>query len=277
MKAYHVADRRGHGQARRDGEPVPPARGAARRDRRSSPRRLALNRYPDPSAPALKARLRRCSACPSARTCCSATAPTSSSRCVALTLARPGAVMLAPEPSFVMYRMIARHPRMRYVGVPLEPDFSARPRPHARRASREHRPALVFLAYPNNPTGNLFPPRRSSAIIARRARTGGGRRGLSRVRAAQLHAALGRLPQPAGDAHGVQARAGRHAPRLCARRRRRGSTSSTRCACRTTSACSPRRVAERVLEHVDVLEAQAAVIARGARRPVDAAGATCPA
>jgi histidinol-phosphate aminotransferase len=83
---------------------------------------------------------------------------------VAQALARPGAVMLAPEPSFVMYRINAVLHRMRYAGVPLEPDFSL----HAGRmldAIAEHRPALVFIAYPNNPTGNLFPPEAVEAII----------------------------------------------------------------------------------------------------------------
>ena len=70
-------------------------------------------------------------------------------------LARPGAVVLAPEPTFVMYRIYALVNRMRYVGVPLAPDFTL---DCARilAAIEEHQPALTFIAYPNNPTGNLF-------------------------------------------------------------------------------------------------------------------------
>ncbi|MCW5622967.1 MAG: histidinol-phosphate transaminase, partial [Burkholderiales bacterium] len=74
---------------------------------------------------------------------------------LALALARPGAVLMAVEPSFVMFRMIATFVGMRYVGVPLEADF----RLNAQRlleAVEKHRPALTFIAYPNNPTGNLF-------------------------------------------------------------------------------------------------------------------------
>jgi histidinol-phosphate aminotransferase len=70
-------------------------------------------------------------------------------------LARPGAVMLAPEPSFVMYRMNALYAGMRFVGVPLRADFALDTEAMLAAIER-HQPALVFLAYPNNPTGNLF-------------------------------------------------------------------------------------------------------------------------
>jgi histidinol-phosphate aminotransferase len=70
-------------------------------------------------------------------------------------MARPGAAVLAPEPTFVMYRVYALLNRMRYVGVPLAEDFSL---DGARMlaAIEEHQPAIVFIAYPNNPTGNLY-------------------------------------------------------------------------------------------------------------------------
>ena len=63
--------------------------------------------------------------------------------------------MLAPEPSFVMYRMNALYAGMRFVGVPLRADFALDADAMVAAIERE-RPALVFLAYPNNPTGNLF-------------------------------------------------------------------------------------------------------------------------
>jgi histidinol-phosphate aminotransferase len=53
---------------------------------------------------------------------------------------------------------------MRYVGVPLDRDFSLDPARFL-AAIEEHGPALVFLAYPNNPTGNLFPEREVERII----------------------------------------------------------------------------------------------------------------
>jgi histidinol-phosphate aminotransferase len=54
-----------------------------------------------------------------------------------------------------MYKMIATFVGMRYVGVPLAKDFSLDLRATLEVIELE-RPALVFLAYPNNPTGNQF-------------------------------------------------------------------------------------------------------------------------
>jgi histidinol-phosphate aminotransferase len=74
---------------------------------------------------------------------------------IALALARPGAVMLAPEPTFVMYRCCALFAGMRFVGVPLTEQFELDIDAMEAAIARE-RPALIFLASPNNPTGNLF-------------------------------------------------------------------------------------------------------------------------
>ncbi|HEX5056080.1 MAG TPA: histidinol-phosphate transaminase [Gammaproteobacteria bacterium] len=70
--------------------------------------------------------------------------------------------VLAPEPGFVMYRYLANATGLDYIGVPLEAaDFSLNG-DSMLQAIRQHQPALVFLAYPNNPTGNLF----DDAVIA---------------------------------------------------------------------------------------------------------------
>jgi histidinol-phosphate aminotransferase len=74
---------------------------------------------------------------------------------LALAVAKPGAVLLSVEPSFVMYKMIATFVGMKYVGVPLADDFSL-DLPAMLDAIKREQPALVFLAYPNNPTGNSF-------------------------------------------------------------------------------------------------------------------------
>ena len=70
-------------------------------------------------------------------------------------VARPGSCMLCPEPTFVMYRIDATLAGMRYVGVPLTEGFTLDTEAFLEAIDREH-PALVFLAYPNNPTGNRF-------------------------------------------------------------------------------------------------------------------------
>jgi histidinol-phosphate aminotransferase len=69
--------------------------------------------------------------------------------------ARRGATVLGLEPSFVMFRMIATFCGIRFVGVPLRADFALDIDRVLESVERE-RPALVFIAYPNNPTGNLF-------------------------------------------------------------------------------------------------------------------------
>jgi len=67
----------------------------------------------------------------------------------------PGAVVLAPEPSFVMYRRNALVAHARFAGIPLRDDFSLDVPAFEEAIARES-PALVWLAFPNNPTGNLF-------------------------------------------------------------------------------------------------------------------------
>jgi histidinol-phosphate aminotransferase len=126
---------------------------------------LPINRYPDPTAPELKARLREAFDIPAAADLLIGNGSDEIIQIVAQTLARPGAVLLAPEPSFVMYRIYALLTGMRYVGVPLAPDFTL-DLERFLAAMRETRPALVFIAYPNNPTGNLFPEEAVARIIA---------------------------------------------------------------------------------------------------------------
>jgi histidinol-phosphate aminotransferase len=116
----------------------------------------AINRYPNPQAPELKARLRQTMAIPEAFDILLGNGSDELIQIMVQALARPGAAVLAPEPTFVMYRVYALVNRMRYVGVPLAPDF-ALDCARLLAAIEEHQPALTFIAYPNNPTGNLFP------------------------------------------------------------------------------------------------------------------------
>jgi histidinol-phosphate aminotransferase len=85
---------------------------------------------------------------------------------MATCIARPGqrSVVMAPVPAFVMFGRSAMYAGAEFVGVPLKADFSL-DREAMLAAIREHRPSLVFLAYPNNPTGNLFNEEDMEAII----------------------------------------------------------------------------------------------------------------
>jgi len=163
LRAYHVA----------------PATGMIKLDAMENPYRLpealretvgrlvstlAINRYPDPAAPELKTRLREAFAIPEGCGVLIGNGSDEIIQMLAHTLARPGAVLLAPEPSFAMYKLNALFARMRYVGVPLNPDFTL-DLGRFLAAIEEHRPAVIFIAYPNNPTGNLFPEEAVTRII----------------------------------------------------------------------------------------------------------------
>ena len=80
--------------------------------------------------------------------------------------------ILAPEPGFVMYAMSAKFQGLRYVGVPLTADFEL-DEAAMRAAITLHKPALVYLAYPNNPTANLWNDTAIEAIIALQGEQGG--------------------------------------------------------------------------------------------------------
>ena len=79
-------------------------------------------------------------------------------------VAQPGAVIMAPAPSFVMYEMSAKLAGVSFVPVPLQADFSL-DLPAMLRAIETYRPSLVFLAYPNNPSGTLFEAEAVRAIL----------------------------------------------------------------------------------------------------------------
>lgn len=114
-----------------------------------------INRYPDAAAQQLKANIRKVVALPPGMGILLGNGSDEIIQVLAMAVAKPGAVLLSVEPSFVMYKMIATFTGMRYVGVPLAQDFSLDLKATLAAIEREQ-PALVFLAYPNNPTGNMF-------------------------------------------------------------------------------------------------------------------------
>ena len=126
--------------------------------------RVAINRYPDGGAHAAKAALARALHIPSPLALLLGNGSDELIHLIALALAKPGATMLAPDPSFVMYRLDALFAGMRFVPVSLKPDFRL-DRDAMLTAIARERPALVFLAYPNNPTGNLFDTTDVEAVI----------------------------------------------------------------------------------------------------------------
>lgn len=116
---------------------------------------LALNRYPVPTALKLRALIRDVMQVPAG---CDVLLGNGSDECIqyiTASVAKPGAVVMAPGPSFVMFQMQAQFYHLKFVGVPLNADFSLDADKFL-AAMAEHQPALVWIAYPNNPTGNAF-------------------------------------------------------------------------------------------------------------------------
>ncbi|MFM2050588.1 MAG: hypothetical protein RL682_1079 [Pseudomonadota bacterium] len=80
----------------------------------------------------------------------------------------PGAAkpaVLAPLPGFVMYAMSAQLQGLDFIGVPLTPNFELDV-PAMVQAIQTLQPAIVYLAYPNNPTANLWDADDMAQVIA---------------------------------------------------------------------------------------------------------------
>ena len=80
-------------------------------------------------------------------------------------------VILAPLPGFVMYAMSAALQGLDFVGVPLTADFELDVAAML-EAIAQHQPAIVYLAYPNNPTANLWDADAMTRIVAQAGQAG---------------------------------------------------------------------------------------------------------
>jgi histidinol-phosphate aminotransferase len=154
LRAYHVPD--SVGLIKLDAMENPYAWPSAIKDEwLKALRDVAINRYPDPQAMALKGRLREALRIPAGMELLLGNGSDELIQLILLGVARPGSLVLAPTPTFVMYEMIAAFTGMRFAGVPLKENFEL-DLDALRTAIEELSPAVIFLAYPNNPTGNLF-------------------------------------------------------------------------------------------------------------------------
>jgi histidinol-phosphate aminotransferase len=159
--------------------PVPSAQGMVKLDAMENPyplpealrRELAqalagveLNRYPEPSARKLRDLIARKMGVPGGMELVLGNGSDELIQIVTLALARPGAAMMYPSPTFVMYGMNSTFTGMRAVPVPVRPDFTFDPDEFIARMQAEP-PALVFIAYPNNPTGVLYPEEDVAAVV----------------------------------------------------------------------------------------------------------------
>lgn len=131
---------------------------------------IALHRYPDPRCTALRAALAEyVGAAPD-----ELVIGVGSDEVIAIVetaLARPRegrahAVVMHPDPSFSMYGIIGRGHGHEVVKVPLDEAWGL-DADAWERAIDEHRPSMIFLPSPNNPTGNRWSEDALRRIVAR--------------------------------------------------------------------------------------------------------------
>ncbi len=126
---------------------------------------VEINRYPDAAASALRAQLEKQFPLPAGQQLVLGNGSDELIQMLQLVFGGHQRTVLAPTPSFVMYQMIAKFSGTRFVGVPLCDDFTLDVEAMLATIAK-HNPALVFLAYPNNPSGNCFDTAAIEAIIA---------------------------------------------------------------------------------------------------------------
>ena len=134
---------------------------------------LALNRYPGDGSERLMSALAEYIDMPQGQALVLGNGSDELISLLALACALPGAKVLAPIPGFVMYGMSAQLQGLEFVGVPLLPDF-ALDEAAMLDAIATHRPALTFIAYPNNPTATLW----DEAVVQRIADAVGAQGGM---------------------------------------------------------------------------------------------------
>ncbi|SFC01621.1 histidinol phosphate aminotransferase apoenzyme [Polaromonas sp. OV174] len=116
---------------------------------------LALNRYPDGRVNDLRAALADYAGMPEGFDIMLGNGSDELISLLAMACDVPGGSILAPMPGFVMYGLSAQLQGLKFIGVELTPDFEL-DEAAMLAAIAQHKPSIVYLAYPNNPTANLW-------------------------------------------------------------------------------------------------------------------------
>ena len=116
---------------------------------------VSVNRYPDPSGELLKHDIRRVFEIPDRYSITLGNGSDELLQIIQLAVAGHQRLVMAPQPTFVMYELMARYMRAKFIGVDLNENFELASGDWLSKVER-HQPDCVFFAYPNNPTGNLF-------------------------------------------------------------------------------------------------------------------------
>lgn len=123
-----------------------------------------LNRYPDAATHDMHESLRAVFGVPATVGMMFGNGSDELIQIILMALATDANHVMAPEPTFVMYRHLSELLDLTFTGVPLREDFSL-DLPAMLNAIEEHQPAVIFLAWPNNPTGNCVDEQQLQAII----------------------------------------------------------------------------------------------------------------
>ena len=133
---------------------------------------LALNRYPGERVNVLRRALAGYARMPAGFDIMLGNGSDELISLLALACDVPGASILAPVPGFVMYAMSAQLQGLAFHGVPLSAEFEL-DEAAMLAAIAEHKPAITYLAYPNNPTANLWDDAAIESIILAVGEQGG--------------------------------------------------------------------------------------------------------
>ena len=123
-----------------------------------------LNRYPDANVSELRRSLRKVLNLPDNIELMFGNGSDELIQIILLALNKTSNVVMAPEPGFVMYRLLSSMLELDYVGVPLNNDFSLNLTAML-EAIEKTQPAVIFIAWPNNPSGNAFEQESLETII----------------------------------------------------------------------------------------------------------------
>ena len=125
-----------------------------------------LNRYPDPSAKLLREKLSQIMEVPAGKAIVLGNGSDELIQMLAMAVADndKNICLMSFDPGFVMYKMIADFVGIDYVGVSLRDDFSLN-MDNIRTAIEKHQPAIIFIAFPNNPSANCYSKKDIEEII----------------------------------------------------------------------------------------------------------------
>ena len=125
---------------------------------------VSLNRYPDADCQSLKNKLHNKYRLDNKYDLIIGNGSDELIQLICLAFLKKENVVLCPAPSFSMYKKISQVLDLQFEEVSLKEDFSLDIELMLKKI-KDLNPAIIFLAYPNNPTGNLWSKEDIEAII----------------------------------------------------------------------------------------------------------------